>query len=1439
MAVYKSTHCYPFMNNINPKTCYQDGNTEKEFQLLTCKVETSNKKVTGYSIRVLDENNNVVFPKRDELKISPIQELQTTDMTQKGLYEEFGVNSGLNGTFLKIPFFQSADAKLTYSYNAVYYTVNYKVDHIIYDRISPDMEETTLWENPRLWNLNTSTGNYRYAWDSSTPSMRVLKKRQAIKLDDEILAAGQIVLVFRSASSPSGYEPPDGFYKAIKIIENDEIVTELQPIEDWSLPLGTLVNITISRGKKFCGKTLSYLKEQSRTSVSFAQSDNFWTDVEDSGYAIGFVSTNLYKWEITLYQGEPSMLYDDVGSDIHIPYCPYDRVDVKDFDMMITTGTILGSNNNRVQIAYNDSFDSSRNPITDCDIPSLQEGVLVLQGKYMDFGNPDSNTSEPSDFSSMFNHQRSYVQSYDASLGHVYPIADSLDMETVNNYNYVQFFKQSLDEDKILDTDIVEFGIGKAVSMYYFSSDDPSTSISKSAFDALPINKRLYGFLNTGLRSASSYIANNIKPGQKLLLTNMTNKYQNGVYTIYYRDDVSTVVYLKRIAPYNTWGSYIGKIFYVKYFIDSNNSVSKINMESQAGSNPNSSLWNPDSINSGEANLIIIPETPILLFGNKISNNNYCDAYYSYNFTYTSWNASSVIDGVVCFAGMKVLSWKALPPYTERKYKIFTAVEGGTWSEEDFSGGYAFIKQGANYGKKVLYTLSTTPYNDTPTITWRLHTAKILKNTVDYTYISPFIDIQKNMKIKFMGNNFVTLDDTDNTQTQWLTVQNVNSSLYCVLHEKLTESSVLQSEVSAYNNTPWKYEIRSFFKSSDFNPFYCYNPPYLDLKKNNTIWNGTLNTVNQSIFNNEYIEDSDSDTFIEFVYEDLFPSYARPLKISAEYTSADGLSWESYRFVLLDKNGKILQDTGKKHDKELATTFYGLASDNDTNSSSVYYVSLYVEDEINNILNYNIKLHVQRGATVSSRFPFEAKYVCGLHAMQLSFNGATNVVASYRKGSQDILYTSKKEDGGIVYTNNKGFEVKNKNGVTGALLDYSQGSTITGDDAIPYSDYLSKGSKAGIPYYRSFMTNDTTQNISSDSVLSFPEQSNGEANNKLYFETSCALNSNYCGVIVDWFIEGGTDSSSIADLSMNEAGGTSDLSGYIKFTFRTADNFVNYSGTPSIEQINEKRDKLYLDITAYPTVSGQSAVTTSLEIENIDAFILNGDPSEHDYVRYYIQAKDDIGGLTESDIAQYEWLNFALTKDIYVKQYADGKFFGVPSSSSYFLGNLCLKDVSDIVSSQAFYWVENRPFLVQGCEDNEDFFISTNFQCKEENQNTHVDASSHLLQWPNTSGNYSEENYYWNDIMNQSLPIQWDDVNPQTASFAKELTTVDKHSTMKKKYHIVCKIDDVANLYTQLLSSSIQTAGVQSLTPDGVNEIQIKNSSTVFGKIYIKQEDGE
>ena len=54
MAVYKATYCYPFLTAYDTRVEYDPDSPQVKW--FSCKVDTSNKDVTGYKISVLDEN---------------------------------------------------------------------------------------------------------------------------------------------------------------------------------------------------------------------------------------------------------------------------------------------------------------------------------------------------------------------------------------------------------------------------------------------------------------------------------------------------------------------------------------------------------------------------------------------------------------------------------------------------------------------------------------------------------------------------------------------------------------------------------------------------------------------------------------------------------------------------------------------------------------------------------------------------------------------------------------------------------------------------------------------------------------------------------------------------------------------------------------------------------------------------------------------------------------------------------------------------------------------------------------------------------------------------------------------------------------------------------------------------------------------------------------
>lgn len=102
MAIFKPVNCTPYSNTFD---------ISKEIPYyFECEIDCSNiqvgLEVNGYSLTILDEDNNQVFPLKDGDIIKPVDNISLIDDLKKvnipnsGYYK---MNSGLNGTYLKIP----------------------------------------------------------------------------------------------------------------------------------------------------------------------------------------------------------------------------------------------------------------------------------------------------------------------------------------------------------------------------------------------------------------------------------------------------------------------------------------------------------------------------------------------------------------------------------------------------------------------------------------------------------------------------------------------------------------------------------------------------------------------------------------------------------------------------------------------------------------------------------------------------------------------------------------------------------------------------------------------------------------------------------------------------------------------------------------------------------------------------------------------------------------------------------------------------------------------------------------------------------------------------------------------------------------------------------------------------------------------------------------
>lgn len=559
MAVYKATYCYPFLGSCDTRVA------PGEVQWITCKVDSSNKKVTGYRISIYDENNNLIFPYYDaessdarfrerEWNISPVSELMDNGklsrdddgslvmVAEDGVTkiklpsQEYLTNSGLNGSYLNLPFFQNWKNKIRESANAVYYVPNYFADYVI-KPIPEDNAGYRTPDNSDYW-IRGNDGNYHYNLEQGSLVMSdELAGTFTAKINgDSKVRPNQTVLLYLSKDSNLDKE---------HLAENEIIVGHLGYDNSWFIAPDCSTRKDDVNGGGVTHKELDLpcrclITKGDHHNVTYAAAKNsiseydgiMWQDIQ--GHQIKLSVGKSYKWEITLYQGNGE-IKSEVSTKMKL--VDYTKIDVDEwYDMVLQSGKILGSCPSRIQLAkYNENSGSYL-------LPRSKDGSsVVLYQTYAQLVN-DSGNSMGSRF---------YVNTYSSSLGHVYPLESESSSITVEGAKEIEFYQHSNNPEAILDTDIVEFA---AVKDHVYRKNEDGTNAPAGDVELC------------GVQNIDDVIG---EEGKYVLLMYQKNPAQNGVYkmvsdsdnTITLKTKVTTTTTDEKTGEKKTTTSEVSKIY--------------------------------------------------------------------------------------------------------------------------------------------------------------------------------------------------------------------------------------------------------------------------------------------------------------------------------------------------------------------------------------------------------------------------------------------------------------------------------------------------------------------------------------------------------------------------------------------------------------------------------------------------------------------------------------------------------------------------------------------------------------------------------------------------------------------------------------------------------------------------------------------------------------
>lgn len=463
----------------------------------TCQIDTSNIKITGYRVELYNENNERVFPLNED-KISPLSELNDTDGTL-----------GLNGSELRFPFVQHWDSKIYPSYNAIYFKATNYVDYY----------QSESFDNT---NMIISNGQLYYAKDGKPTSDPVV-------VDGSFVFVGDTLLINQN------------FYT----ITLDGLGNTTGSLMQSSI-------VYVRGGDSNAGKILQY------TDGTFGESSSgAWCDIAGNSLTISN-NGKTYKWQITLYSGErgATRTVNEANGAVEISY---DSMADNEFNTVLTSGTILGSTEDRIQ-----------GPISDKIYAKQWLQLLKKDG--------DNNWIQVG--------IRTYIESYSQTLGCIYPISgdsrgfDNDDLYGTDPATHFAVYKYSNDLDSITSQNSVDESINFVLTDSGASYIDGSYSYevtgSTRAEALTNINKfnaKCIGENSTPLCEISADGTSGVYSGKSVLIWNKSATAGNsltGYFTISFslvngsNDEKIPKFTFDMVYAYRKVSSYIGKVFFVK-----------------------------------------------------------------------------------------------------------------------------------------------------------------------------------------------------------------------------------------------------------------------------------------------------------------------------------------------------------------------------------------------------------------------------------------------------------------------------------------------------------------------------------------------------------------------------------------------------------------------------------------------------------------------------------------------------------------------------------------------------------------------------------------------------------------------------------------------------------------------------------------------------------
>lgn len=694
------------------------------------------------------------------------------------------------------------------------------------------------------------------------------------------------------------------------------------------------------------------------------------------------VDGQTYTWKITLYQEVKKG--NNVSETTDNSIFPPDAE--KYYDMTVASGTVIGSNEKRIQTALIDSDDKVVDNLVLID--KFVQPIKIGRLSGYDPSNPV--TSWSGTIPKSFTMTRSLITGYDPTYGYVYPSTAEGNVFAngqivPENANGFQIFKNGNDPSNLGATDMVEFiydnGEFNGKMTWKTSAAKPEQSYWEQTYlvDSDPggifYPLKGDGYSSFALTGSERIIFNNIQdskvqydgiyygsPYNGIFEPNFSSKKIDGETSAY-----QVTVIWRRTNDAANWGTLSNKIVYCRR--DGKNY--EINTTTQVG-----------EIN--KTPFKFVEEKPVKIFniaeettntvgGQDIENNSRI---------FNTSNAISSILSVINNVGVDVTKDCAFE--VGKNYIIYTS-NSAIPSGLTISVKYIPFNI-RDYTGIIFYNKRATNDSDTGRI-----------------YIRPSININKNMIFK---------EITTTANSTWFNINYFNKDYNYITY---TGNQEFSPEIDKT-----RYQIKSFYKDSDYNPFSIYKNPEIETQiemgdKTKTIIksDGVINNVDTMNFT-----------------------------VRSNYSQNSYIQWKSYQWILYDSAKKtILEKTDESYSGEIFGSFYGLEP------QQYYILSLILQTNSGRIIEVDYVIYTDFIEKTEQRDLVQAEFDCDTLSMKASLKFLDVVLAP---DADDYLPENPSTTGTEYYYNLKSDFYKKDNQAI-ASVDNSGVLTITGQNSLDFS----------------------------------------------------------------------------------------------------------------------------------------------------------------------------------------------------------------------------------------------------------------------------------------------------------------------------------------------------------------------------------------------------